>query len=45
MELFKLFIKDPVVLFSFGGLAIVLAICSFYVFYFLKQIKAADQDT
>lgn len=43
MELFKLFIKDPIVLFSFGGLAVVLVICSYYVYYFLTQIKAADE--
>lgn len=44
MELFNLFIKDPVVLFSFGGLAIVLAICSFYVYYFMKHIQETDQQ-
>lgn len=44
MELFKAFLQDPVVLFAFGGLAIVLVICSYYVYYFIKHIKEADEQ-
>ncbi|WP_286264545.1 DUF3149 domain-containing protein [Thalassotalea atypica] len=38
MELLKSFANDPVFWFSMAGLAIVLGICSFYVYYFLKNI-------
>lgn len=38
MDIISLF-SDPVVLISFIGLAIVLGICSFYVYYFLKNIN------
>lgn len=39
-----LMIKDPVVIFAFSGLAILLGICVFYVYYFYKHIKE-DQQT
>ena len=39
MNLFEMLLNDPVVIFSFVGLAIVLAICSFYVYYFIKHIE------
>ncbi|WP_310650682.1 DUF3149 domain-containing protein [Colwellia sp. MB3u-55] len=32
-------INDPVVLYSFGGLVILLGICAFYIYYFLKKIN------
>ncbi|WP_258872718.1 hypothetical protein [Thalassotalea euphylliae] len=38
MDILKSFFNDPVFWFSFGGLAIVLAICTFYVYFFLKNI-------
>lgn len=38
MNLVEMLLNDPVVLISFIGLAIVLGICSFYVWYFLKNI-------
>ncbi|WP_440877154.1 DUF3149 domain-containing protein [Thalassotalea sp. PLHSN55] len=38
MNLLELFLNDPVVLISFTGLAIVLGICAFYVWYFLRNI-------
>ena len=31
-------LNDPVVLYSFIGLAIVLGICSYYIYYFLSHI-------
>lgn len=39
MNLFDMLLNDPVVLFSFGGLAIVLLICAYYVYYFIKNIE------
>ena len=39
MNLFNMLLNDPVVLISFTGLAIVLGICAFYVYYFLKHIE------
>ncbi|GLX78928.1 hypothetical protein tinsulaeT_22680 [Thalassotalea insulae] len=39
MNVFDMLINDPVVLISFIGLAIVLGICGFYVYYFLKNIE------
>ncbi len=38
MELLKSFSHDPVFWYSIGGLAIVLGICGFYVYLFLKNI-------
>jgi uncharacterized membrane protein len=31
--------NDPVVMFAFGGIAIMLGICAFYVYYFIKHIQ------
>lgn len=39
MNLLNMLFNDPVVMFSFGGLTIVLGICSYYVYYFLKHIQ------
>ncbi|MGB1262117.1 MAG: DUF3149 domain-containing protein [Cognaticolwellia sp.] len=39
MDIVDMLINDPIVLISFIGLAIVLGICSFYVYYFLKHIS------
>lgn len=38
MNLLTMIINDPVVLYSFAGLAVVLGICSYYVWFFLKNI-------
>jgi len=43
MNIIDMLINDPVVLFSFAGLAIVLGICSFYVYYFLKHISEDEK--
>ncbi|WNC71965.1 hypothetical protein RGQ13_17880 [Thalassotalea psychrophila] len=32
-------LADPIVLFSAGGLVTLLAICTFYVFFFLKKMN------
>lgn len=39
MNFFSMLASDPVVMFSIGGLVIVLAICAFYVYYFIKHIQ------
>lgn len=39
MNLFNMLANDPVVMFAFGGIAIMLGICAFYVYYFLKNIS------
>jgi len=44
MNLLSMLINDPVVMFSFGGLAIVLAICSYYVYYFIKHIQEDSES-
>ena len=42
MNFIDMLLNDPVVIFSFSGLAVLLGICSFYVYYFLKHI---EEDT
>jgi len=39
MNLLSMLTNDPVVMFSFGGIAIMLGICAFYVYYFIKHIQ------
>ena len=39
MDFIDMLLNDPVVIMSFLGLATVLGICSFYVYYFLKHIS------
>lgn len=39
MNFLSMLTNDPVVMFAFGGLAIVVGICAFYVYYFLKNIN------
>jgi len=36
------FFNDPVLFMSFGILSVVVALCLFYVFYFIKKIKEAE---
>jgi hypothetical protein len=31
--------NDPVVMFALGGMAILLGICAYYVYYFVTHIK------
>lgn len=38
MNLIDMLLNDPVIIFSFVGLALVLGICSYYVYYFLSHI-------
>ncbi|EGN74648.1 hypothetical protein A28LD_1662 [Idiomarina sp. A28L] len=39
MNLLQEFFRDPVIFFSFTGLATVLAICIFYAIYFIYKIN------
>jgi hypothetical protein len=39
MNFFDMLMNDPIVIYSFGGLAILLGICAFYVYYFMKNIN------
>lgn len=39
MDNLQVLLTDPIVLISAGGLLTVLAICAFYVFYFIKKIN------
>lgn len=39
MDVVEMLVNDPVVMYSVVGLLIVLGICGFYVYYFLKNIK------
>jgi len=39
MNFFNMLLNDPVVYISLIGLAIVLGICGYYVYYFMKHIS------
>jgi len=39
MNFFDMLINDPIVIYSFGGLLILLGICAFYIYYFLKNVN------
>jgi hypothetical protein len=39
MKFLDMLLNDPIVIYSFGGLAILLGIGGFYVYYFLKNIN------
>lgn len=43
MDIGHLLFSDPVVLISMIGLLIVLGICGFYIYYFMKNIHEADE--
>ncbi|WP_278354806.1 MULTISPECIES: DUF3149 domain-containing protein [Idiomarina] len=41
MNLWQEFFNDPVIFFSFSGLAILIGMCAFYaVFFYIKMIKS-----
>ncbi|WP_258240557.1 MULTISPECIES: DUF3149 domain-containing protein [Pseudidiomarina] len=42
MQLLKEFVSDPVIFFSFTGLAVVIGICIFYVIYFIAKVNGED---
>jgi len=39
MDFFNMLLNDPVVSISITGLLIVLGICGYYVYYFMKHIS------
>jgi hypothetical protein len=39
MNFFDMLMNDPVVIYSFGGLAILLGIGAFYIYYFIKNVN------
>jgi uncharacterized membrane protein len=39
MKFLDMLLHDPIVIYSFGGLAILIGIGAFYVYYFLKNIN------
>lgn len=39
MNFLNMLLNDPVVIYSFAGLAVLFGICSFYVYYFIKHIE------
>lgn len=43
MNLLNMLANDPVVMFAFGGMVIMLGICAYYVYYFLKNINEDKQ--
>ncbi|WP_113906333.1 DUF3149 domain-containing protein [Aliidiomarina celeris] len=42
MNLFAEFFRDPVLFFSFTGLAVLFGICAFYVIYFIRKTNAGE---
>ncbi len=43
MNIIEMLLNDPVVLYSFIGLAILLGIGGFYIYYFLKHINEDEK--
>jgi len=43
MDFFKMLTNDPVVMWSIGGMVVMMGICAYYVYYFMKHIKE-DED-
>jgi len=39
MNLLSMLTNDPVVMITFGGLAVMFAICSYFVYFFMKNIQ------
>lgn len=38
MNFFSMLVNDPVVMYSVAGLAILLGICAYYVYYFVTHV-------
>jgi len=44
MSLWQEFFNDPVIFFSFSGLAIVIGMCAFYaIFFYVKMVKSESK--
>ena len=39
MDLLSMLFNDPVVMFAFGGLAIMFGICTYHAYYLFKRMK------
>ncbi|AZZ99822.1 MULTISPECIES: DUF3149 domain-containing protein [Pseudoalteromonas] len=39
---FRDFFTDPVLFLSFGILGVVIVLCCFYVYYFIKKVQEAE---
>jgi uncharacterized membrane protein len=39
---FRDFFSDPVLFLSFGFLGVVISLCLFYVYYFIKKVQEAE---
>jgi hypothetical protein len=39
MNFLNMLANDPVVMFAFGGMAVMMGICAYYVYYFVKHIN------
>ncbi len=44
MNLLSMLANDPVVMFALGGLAILLAISGYYIYYFITHIQEDSKD-
>ena len=44
MNLLSMLANDPIVMYSFGGLAVLLGIGVFYIYYFIKHIQEDSKD-
>lgn len=44
MSLWREFFTDPVIFFSFTGLAIVIGLCVFYAIFFIKKTAEAEAE-
>ncbi len=44
MNLLSMLTNDPVVMITFGGLAVMLGICSYFVYFFMKNIQDANKE-
>ncbi len=43
MNFFSMLANDPVVMFAFGGLSIMMGICAYYIYYFVKHIQEDEK--
>ncbi|WP_404407412.1 DUF3149 domain-containing protein [Pseudidiomarina marina] len=44
MNILREFFTDPVLFFSFTGLAILLGLCVFYAVFFIKKAAEAEEE-
>jgi len=44
MNLLSMLSNDPVVMITFGGLGVMLAICCYFVYFFIKNIQDDSKE-